>query len=366
VYEAHRQGFDVHTHHPLIRPCPPKCLTTNGGRGIQIQLFDAHAADPTELYRVIKKWDGVRQGGTFLLHGPRARMFYDLRVRQPFYEPITSFEKVRALLRQRQVLASAYVPEWAAPHLTLGFRCFTSAWTAPAGLLPFPGPGDHEIEHHAVALWDIEDDDTIIFRNSWGVAWGDRGHGRMTRAYFDAYWIEAWAMRSAAVGLNPHTARRISAAETDAELRRAWMLSNPPAKKAQRSEYRGIRLVNYSTVSHERECLVDVVEAKNGYGLRLGWAYVFHLPGTPASSEIRELFVWPAFRRQGIGSLLEDVAASLARSRDSSSLRVLLHEADGQVRVRVAGRRFGQVRGYTWRWRKVNRPRLVAVGEKVL
>lgn len=366
VYEAHRQGFDVHTHHPLIRPCPPECLTTIGGRGIQIRLFEAHAADPNELYRVTKKWDGIRRRGTFNLHGPRTRMFYDLRARQLFYEPITSFEKVREILTLRQVLASAYVPEWAAPHLTLGFRCFASAWTAPAGVLPLPGPGDHEIEHHAVALWDIEDDDTIIFRNSWGAAWGDRGYGRMTRAYFDANWIEAWAMRSAAIGLNPYTARRINAARTDAELRRAWMLPNPPAKKTQRGKYRGVRLVNYSTVSYEGECLVDVVEAKNGYGLRLGWVYVFHLPGAPASSEIRELFVWPAFRRQGIGTLLEDVAASLARSRDSSSLRALLHEADGHVGVRVAGRRFGQERGYTWRWRKVNRPRLVAVGEKAL
>lgn len=365
VYEAHRQGFDVHTHHPLIWPCPTQCLTRLGGRGIQIHLFDAHVADPNELYLVTKKWDGLRGRGTLPVNSARTSVFYNLRARQIFYEPVTSFEKIRELLRYRQALASAYVPEWAAPHLTISFRCFASAWTAPGGLLAMPTASDREVEPHAVALWDIDDDNTIIFRNSWGAAWGNRGHGRMTRQYFEEYWIEAWATRNAGVGLNPETAHRVNAAQTAAELRRAWMLPNPPAKKAQRGNLAGVRLVNYSTVSYESECLVDVVEARNGYGLRLGWVFVFH-PDVDSTSEVRELFVWPAFRRQGLGSLLEDVAASLGQTRRSTALRILMHEADGHVGVRVAARRFGQERGYTWRWRVVTRPRLVAMGEKEL
>jgi GNAT superfamily N-acetyltransferase len=365
VYEAHRYGYDVHTHHPLVQPCPVNCLTRLDGRSTQIQLFDAHAADPIEIYRISKRWDGLRQSGTLPVNGVRTRTFYDLRVRQLFYEPLTSPSKVRELLRYRRALASAYVPEWAAPHLTLSFRCFSSAFTAPGGVLPLPGAGDPEVEHHAVALWDIDDDDTIIFRNSWGAGWGDRGYGRMTREYFESYWLEAWAMRNAAVGLNAETAERLAEAHTAAELRRIWMLPNPPAKKAQRGEFRHTRLVKYSTVSYESGCLVDVVEARNGYGLRLGWVHVFHWPdGHAERSEIRELFVWPAFRRQGIGSLLEDVAASLARLRHSKTLWIFLHEADGHVGVRVNGRRFAQDRGYAWRWRTIPHPRLTAVGEK--
>lgn len=368
VYEAHRQGFDVHTHHPLTQPCPRHCLTRLGGRRIQVELFVAHAADPVELYRQTKRWDGLRARGTLPLNGVRTKMFYDLRTRQPFYEPITSVDKVRDLLRYRQVLEAAYVPEWSAPHLTASFRCFESARTAPGGVLTMPGADEPELEQHAVALWDIDEQDSIIFRNSWGVAWGDRGYGQMPRSYFDAFWVEAWLIRNAAVGLSPETAHRLAVATKTLELKRAWMLPNPAAKKAQRGEFDGVRLVNYSTVSFESECLVDVVEARNGYGLRLGWVHVFHPPGgaQKATSEIRELFVWPAFRRQGIGSLLEDLAASLARSRNSSSLRTYLHEADGHVAVRAAGRRFGLHRGYSWQWRHVAHPRLVAVGERTI
>lgn len=257
------------------------------------------------------------------------------------------------------------MPEWAAPHLTLSFRCFASAFTAPHGLLPIPSARDAEVEHHAVALWDIEDDDTIVFRNSWGAGWGDRGHGRMTWEYFERYWLEAWAVRNAAVGINLESSHRLADAATEAALRRAWMLPNPPAKKAQRGQFEHIRLVNYSTVSYDSECPVDVVEARNGYGLRLGWVHLFHPPDDGGQrSEIRELFVWPAFRRQGIGSLLEDVAVSLARSRRSKTLRIFLHEADGHVAVRANGRRFGDTRGYAWRWRVIAHLRLAAVGDK--
>ncbi len=84
VYETHRQGYDVHTHHPLVQPCPPQCLTRLAGRRIQIELFDAHAADPAEQYRLTKRWDGLRGRGTLPLNGVRTRVFYDLRVRQLF------------------------------------------------------------------------------------------------------------------------------------------------------------------------------------------------------------------------------------------------------------------------------------------
>lgn len=366
IYDAQRQGFDVHTHHPMIQPCPPQCLTRRGGRRIQVEVFDAHAGDPAAQQRLTKRWDGLRARGTLPVNGIRTRTFYDLRVPQLFYEALTSTETVCGVLRYRQMLEAAYVPEWSAPHVMVSFRCFESARTAPGGVLPLPGTGERELEQHAVALWDIDEQDSITFRNSWGASWGDRGYGMMTKEYFDAFWVEAWLSRNAGVGFNPETANRLAAATTARELSRAWLLPNPAAKKAQRGEFEGVRLVNYSTVSFDSECLVDVVEARNGYGLRLGWVHVFHVPDADQSvtSEIRELFVWPAFRRQGIGSLLEDVGASLARSRRSTLLRIYLHEADGHVAVRAASRHFGLRRGYSWRWRRIANPRLVAVGER--
>lgn len=125
---------------------------------------------------------------------------------------------------------------------------------------------------------------------------------------------------------------------------------------------------NYVTLSVDSECPVDVIEARNGYGLRLGWVFLFHPPadGGAAISELRELFVWPPFRQQGIGSLLEDVSANVARARHSAGLRVFFHEADAQGRTRRAGREFGVACGYRWVWRRRDHPRLVGHGEKSL
>ena len=62
----------------------------------------------------------------------------------------------------------------------------------------------------------------------------------------------------------------------------------------------------------------------------MGWAFLCGIRDT-TESVITELFVMPAFRSQGLGSVLEGVSSDIARSTESTRLTVLLHEADVNV-----------------------------------
>src|SRR5215207_4065024 len=91
---------------------------------------------------------------------------------------------------------------------------------------------------------------------------------------------------------------------------------------------------------------VEILEVRNGYGLRLGWAHLLH-EAVPKGSTLIELFVWPIFRRQGLATLMESWAGDRARSWGSPLLKLQHHEADSQVGLRQAGRLFALARGYS-------------------
>jgi GNAT superfamily N-acetyltransferase len=94
--------------------------------------------------------------------------------------------------------------------------------------------------------------------------------------------------------------------------------------------------------------------------------HVAHIPAK-FFSEIREVFVMPPFRNQGIGGFLEGYACKESRDAGSGTMRLLMHEADSVVGPpRAAARTFGNHHGYEWRWRSTEGPRIAAVGVKKL
>lgn len=368
IAEFHRRGADVHTHPPWLRPCPSRCVTRLGGRHAQVAVLDATGRDPNESYRLAKWFDGLRTEGTLPINAARVVRFCGLGRRQQFYEPLTSFEAIEAVLKWNRALSAAHVPLWNLFFPLISFRCFESARNAPGGALSLPDPSDREIQHHCVALWDLAPDGGLVFRNSWGIGWGNRGFGSMTREYFDRFWIEAWVGRDCAVGLSRFSWDRIAGAATAGERHRSWMLRNPVWTKWVRWRGRRVRILNFETLSIDTESPVDVIEIRNGYGLRVGWVHLHHRGELESSTvtEARELFVWPTFRRQGFGTLLDELATEVALARRSEVLRVMCHEADFHVAVRRAGREFLGASEYRIRWRRASHPRLVASADKAL
>lgn len=83
--------------------------------------------------------------------------------------------------------------------------------------------------------------------------------------------------------------------------------------------------------------------------------------------EVPELFVWPTFRRMGIGRELEAIAQDISRAWDCSELQLMMNEADAIIGPpRAAARKFGEAMGYRWRWRAGVAPRTSATGIKRL
>jgi len=86
---------------------------------------------------------------------------------------------------------------------------------------------------------------------------------------------------------------------------------------------------HYQTTSPTTEEPVECLYITNGFGLRLGWMFLRHrVHSAPQVTEVVELFVWPTFRRMGIGTELERVAEEQAQVWRSVRLDLVLNEAD--------------------------------------
>jgi len=320
------------------------------------------------IYDVIKEIDNYSGPGTFTIFSQRVDAYYNFRVRQIFYEPLSTYDSMLEACLINARLADQYVPEWALYGLTVSFQVFESAYTAPFGRLPIPASGDAPKGFHAVSIIGYDDHgEALTFQNSWGTAWGNKGFGTLTRQYAERYMNDAWLGRNARVGPTAFNYSRLNQARDNRDFARTWMLENPRWQKRFRHRSLGHQLVNYEALSVAEACRVDVVELRLGTGVRVGWALVFHLlKDNKPTSIIKELYVWPTSRRLGYGRILEETACDLARLRRSEQIEVLFHEADALLPVRAAGRRFGQHQGYTWMWRRHERPGLVAIGRKAL
>jgi GNAT superfamily N-acetyltransferase len=324
-----------------------------------------------EIYAISKKIDGYPEvEGTWPLVGGRVRTFGNLRERQTFYEPVSTYEELLELTRANGVLQAGYAPLCAFNRLVISFRMFRSAYAAPSGVIALPSSGDSEVGIHAVGAgfgW-TNGGEALRFKNSWGAGWGDSGYGVLSRDYLDRYMVEAWAGRNARVGPTWHKFAHGHFTEVSGakDFAKAWMLENPRERLRFSHAGRSHRMHVYATWSCT-DAPVVVIEVRDGRGTRLGWAYLHHPPGQePHVSILKELFVWPAFRRQGYGTVLESVATEHARASRASSIKMLFHEVDTMPRNRAAGRIFAEKTGYTLSWWRSRRPNVSPVGEKSL
>jgi C1A family cysteine protease len=67
------------------------------------------------------------------------------------------------------------------------YTSFESDQVATSGEIPMPGSKESFLGGHAIAAVGYDDDlQLVIFRNSWGIGWGDRGYGYLPyRLVFD-------------------------------------------------------------------------------------------------------------------------------------------------------------------------------------
>lgn len=364
-------GFDLHTH-AAEKTCDNRCLARRAGRQLQFMaLQHVFLPDRTTGFWVAKTIDGMPGvNGSTQLAALRVLHFVPFGPgRQSLYESLKSVEEFQAQIRETARLHASWIPVYALDQYMFIFEVFRGAHTSVDGRIKPPTPGEPSLGLHAVFVTGYSNSgDTIHFVNSWGPSWGNRGYGTVSVDYLARYFREAWVVRSARWGLTPSKFKRITPGTDAKELRRLWLLQNP------RLRWRLGRLSNghwrggfYETVSPQEHCPVECLEVRNGFGLRMGWSFVYHLPGSngvPPFTEIRELFVWPAFRRMHIGTELETWAAERAVERGSEKLRTVLNEGDATAPGLAPAIAFGEKRGYEWRWVRRVGPRAVATGTK--
>jgi GNAT superfamily N-acetyltransferase len=321
-----------------------------------------------EIFALQKEIDGAPTVyGSFPLAGLRVSTFLQQWQRQLFYEPLDSYDRILSVVQINNALRDGFAPVWCLSPIMVAFHVFESIFTAPQGRVSLPEPGEVASGAHAVTLtsgWE-DSGETLEFDNWWGRGWGHNGRGFVSRAYLDRYLEEAWLQRDASVGPTAFKYHRLQNASSARDLVRAWMLPNPRWQWRFRHAGHGHQLVVYETLSMVDQCVVQVFEVRTGFGIRVGWGYLYHR-GWERTAVIKELFVWPSFRRRGYGTLLESIASANARDWGAERLHILFHAMDAQITVRAAGRLFGEHAGYRWRWRKGSHPPVAAIGEKIL
>ena len=204
--------------------------------------------------------------------------------------------------------------------------------------------------------------EVVVFRNSWGAGWGDRGYGRMDRQYLDAYMYDAWLNRNARFGLTRHTYDKYHAATTPAQRRAVLLQDNPRWRGRIRYAGMNYQLIIYETLSINDERPAEIIELRNRHGVRVGWCETFY--GTGRCGIIKELFVWPPYRRRGYGTIIEAAAVIRAQEWRADELVLWIHEPDALPASRANGRRFALDRGYKWTWHKSSRPALAGTAAK--
>jgi GNAT superfamily N-acetyltransferase len=321
---------------------------------------------PLVIYAAAKALDNAPNVvGTRSLAALRASAFYCLRSqRQFFYEPLRDFDVIRDLAINNIRLEEAYAPRYLLDHVVLELQVFPSAHTAPGGHLPIPAEGERGMGH-AVSLAGLaHGGESLGFLNSWGRAWGDRGTGTISRAYWDAFGIEAWVARYARWGPSAMTWSRLTQAQDVREYAKVWGLENPRWRRRLRINGRGHQLFLWETLSWTG-CVAEVIELRDGRGFRLGWAELFHgREGDEPVTFVKELFVWPRVRRHGYGTMLLEWGEERARAMGSTTALVFFHDIDAIGRAQAAGRILLQRAGYDVRWKPRGEPRLAAQASK--
>lgn len=364
-----RMGFDLHTHGPSGE-CNPSCLARHGGRRAQFVSQMSMMEDRNAGFFVVKAIDGLpRVNGSHLVMAQRSSSFmFRPSHRQHYYETLPDAEQAQRLLLESARwgpeglgISRAYID-----HVIIAVEAFESWYKAPRGAIPMPTPGDRSIGLHAVLLTGYKDSGAVLsFINSWGRDWGDRGYGTLPFEYLQRYYFDAVVTRQARWGL---TSAKLAHAEnlSKRDLRHRFLVENP--------RYRGrLRIAdddNWQTCLYElhspwTERIVACVEIANGFGLKMGWAFFRYLP--PNVIEVPELFVWPTFRRMGVGRTLDEFATDYARLWECSEIRLMMNEADAVVGPpRAAARLFGQACGYQWKWRQEVAPQRPATAFKTI
>jgi len=182
------------------------------------------------------------------------------------------YQRVRSLNECKLVLA------YYSPMVGVSISITKSWHNPPEGIIPLRRSGPPSVSPHFISLVGYDDSKRrLLFKNSWGAEWGDKGFGYLSYRAFQQDWREGWFSY---IGPVP------SPTDSTAKLTvRQW--------KAK--ELGGGIFHAYEIVGPSED--------------RMAWAFAIQ---RAASLEVEELFVKPKYRTRGFGRRLATLLAELA------------------------------------------------------
>lgn len=365
-----REGYDLHVH-ATSDTCDSKCIARRGGRRTQLIAQMSLFEESASLFFLAKSIDGQpTKNGSPLLMGQRSSYFtFRPFHEQGYYESIGDVDELLRQIRENARLHQIGVPLWTLGQHLLVFEVFESAHHAPDGVITFPKPGETSLGLHCVLQTGYRNSGAeLAFVNYWGRSWGKRGFGTVSVDYLRRYFHEAFVTRHAQWGPTPWTFHGVAPHSlSNKELRQRMLIVNPRlVERVRKRQGETWRFEAYQTISPSSGDPVECLNIQTGFGLRMGWVFVRHRWQDGKSiTEIPELFLWPTFRRMGVGRALEEFALDRAHATSSCEIQLMLNEADSVVGpLRTAARRFALSLGYEWRWHNKIAPRRVGTAIK--
>jgi hypothetical protein len=280
---------------------------------------------PSELYLESKRIDNDGSDWTYSLFSNRALCFHLRRFRVA-YEVIQSWDQLVSVVRVQNAIGQVH----ATGTVSVTLELFADVLDAPGGVLALPRNSDRKVGKHVVAVESLNPGErAVVFRNSWGETWGNRGRGLLRRDYFDRHCSEAWLLRENAASIPPRFPGVPFLMESDAFLTAA-AAPTPPNQIWTNDDPSGVLhgLQAWQADSVVEAGTLHVLEALGPKRIKIGWATLLKRSPALQMPTVIEFYVWPTYRRLGVARALRAEFDRMTASAHPKGYRAQIHQAD--------------------------------------
>lgn len=227
--------------------------------------------------------------------------------RIPAYQRLFSLNDIKKVLSTKNT------------SISLSFAIFEGIYEASKEYIPIPKENEKSKGVHCVPIVSYNDNEqVVIFLNSWGAEWGDKGIGYIPYSYLGKHTVECWARM--------------------------------PTKDWYNDKHNILDINVKNNVGNEIRVQVNMIHSLvNGRvplrvldlygpdGMINGWSH-FSVVDYGNAIEIEDIFVLPQYRNLGLGTIIletiEDAARNygIAEIRGWISVQDIISEREANVR----------------------------------
>ncbi len=212
------------------------------------------------------------------------------KYRTPAYQRIRSLNDIKKVLVLNKQEA------------TLSFDTFQGIYDAPKGYVRLPEANEKSVGVHCVRILGYDDvQQVLIFANSWGKKWGNKGIGYIPYSYLEKYIVECWATM----------------------LKRHWEELSQDLGTVYFTDKNGnaikVQLHKVQPIVHGRSPLW-VLDLYGRDGEISGWSH-FSIVDYGNIIEVEDIFIFPECRNLGLGTKILEMIENVARGSFISEIR---------------------------------------------